>query len=209
MNDSNEHILHMLQNGTISAEEAERLLNAVEAAPDLPDAPPVDERLPDEPLPRGPLPGGRLPHISDYRTGWRAPFLGAAFMAALSATKLLQLQEKRGPFSALRRSFHRLLIVAGTVGALVALWSRDARWLHVKVEQADGKRIEISLPVPVQMVSWLLRTARPYVDAPTANQFDTAIEVIAAMQDEMDRPDGQPIIVDVKDEDSHVQVYFV
>jgi hypothetical protein len=203
MSDSKEHILHMLQDGKISAEEAERLLSAIEREADLPDAPPVDERPPDEPL------GGNLPHISDYRTGWRAPFIGAAFMAALSAARLLQLREKRGPFNALRRNFHRLAILAGTAGALLALWSRDARWLHVKVEEAGGKRIEITLPVPVQLVGWVLRTARPYVDTATAGQFDTAIEMIQAMQVEMDRPDGQPIIVDVKDEDSHVQVYFV
>ncbi len=204
MSDSKEHILNMLQNGAISAEEADRLLNAIEREADLPDAPPVDERLPNEPLP-----GGSLPHISDYRTGWRAPFIGAAFMAALSAAKLLQLREKRGPFSALRRSFHRLAILVGTAGALLSLWSRDARWLHVRVEQADGKRIELSLPVPVQLVGWVLRTARPYVDASTAGQFEAAIEMIEAMQAEMDRPDGQPIIVDVQDEDNHVQVYFV
>lgn len=204
MSDSRDQILHMLQNGAISAEEADRLLSAIEGEADLPDAPPVDERLPDEPLP-----GGLLPHISDYRTGWRAPFIGAAFMAALSAAKLLQLRQKRGPFNALRRNFHRLLIMVGGIGALLSLWGRDARWLHVRVEQADGKRIEISLPVPVQLVGWVLRTARPYVDTATAGQFDAAIEMIAAMQAEMDRPDGQPIIVDVKDENSHVQVYFV
>lgn len=209
MSDSKEHILHMLQNGAISAEEADRLLSAVEGDAGLPDAPPVDERLPDEPLPGGLLPGGLLPHISDYRTGWRAPFIGAAFMAALSAAKLLDLRGKPGPFNALRRNFHRLAILVGTSGALLSLWSRDARWLHVRVEQADGNRIEISLPVPVQLVGWVLRTARPYVDASTASQFDAAIEMIQAMQAEMDRPDGQPIIVDVKDEDNHVQVYFV
>lgn len=204
MSDSKEHILQMLQNGAISAEEADRLLSAIEGDVELPDVPPVDESIPDEPLP-----GGDLPHVSDYREGWRIPFFGALFMLALSGSKLLQLRKKEGFFSGISRGFHGLVFAVAGIGALLSLWSRDARWLHVKIEEADGTRIDISLPIPVQLVSWLLRTVRPYVDGDEAAQLDTAIEMIDAMQDEMNRPDGQPIIMDIKDEGSHVQVYFV
>lgn len=204
MGDSKEHILQMLQNGAISAEEADRLLSAIDGDDAIPEVPPVDERIPDEPLP-----GGVLPHITDYRGGWRVPFFGSLFMAALSARQLMRPRKDEGFFSGLGRAFHGLMLAVAGFGALLSLWSRDARWLHVKVEEEDGTRIDISLPVPVQLVGWVLRTARPYVDDETAAQLDTGLEVLQAMQDEMDSPDGQPIMIDVNDEGTHVQVYFV
>lgn len=204
MSDSKEHILQMLQDGAISAEEADRLLTAIDGDTDIPDAAPVDERIPDEPLP-----GGNLPHITDFREGWRVPFFSGLFMAALSARQIMRLRKKEGFFNSLGRGFHGLMFAVAGFGALIALWSRDARWLRVKIEEKDGNRIDISLPVPIHLAGWLMRTARPYVDAETAEQFDTALEVLQAMQDEMDRPDGQPIMIDVHDEGSHVQVYFV
>jgi hypothetical protein len=198
MNGSRAHILQMLQNKTITAEEADRLLTAID------DTSAVDDAIPHEPLP-----GGRLPHIADFRQNWRGVFLGNAFLLALSAARLLGLRGKPGFFRGVSRGFYGLLFALATIGAFISLWSHNARWLRVKIEKEDGHRFDLSLPVPVHLVSWLLRTLHPYVDAETAARLDTAIEMIRAMQDEMDRPDGQPIIIDVQDEGSRVQVYFV
>ncbi|GAB4572795.1 MAG: hypothetical protein Kow0077_13280 [Anaerolineae bacterium] len=194
---SQEHILHMLQNGTISAEEADRLLQAIET-----------DRVAEE-VPHEPLPAINVPRASTYRAGWKVPFVGSLMVVAVSSMKLLSLRGKQGVLANLNRNTTRLIFGLGVLGALLSVWSREARWLRIKIEDRDGPQVDIALPVPVHLIGWVLRTLRPLVDPDTAARIDSGLEVIQALGDEMDRPDGQPIIVDINEDDNRVQIFFI
>ena len=76
--------------------------------------------------------------------------------------------------------------------------------MHVRVTGKEN--IVISLPLPLKLTAWVFKIAKPFVP-----QFkDTGVdEVIMSLGDTLGK-DGQPIYVDVNDEEEgeHVQVYI-
>ncbi len=93
--------------------------------------------------------------------------------------------------------------------AIMALaWaSRTARWLHVRVHQAENERprnIAISLPLPIRFTAWLVRIFRPHIPNVEGVNID---EMILAL--EKTSPDS-PMYVQVnEDEDGErVEVYI-
>jgi hypothetical protein len=94
--------------------------------------------------------------------------------------------------------------------ALLALaWSsRTAPWLHVRVHQAPGEkpqRIAISLPIPVHLTAWGLRTFGHHIPNIEGTNLD---EVILALKDVS--KDGTPLFVDVDEgeDGERVQVFI-
>jgi hypothetical protein len=81
-----------------------------------------------------------------------------------------------------------------------------APWLHVRIEERDGKRIAISLPLPLALADWGLWLARRYVDEQTAQYLDTSSEFITLMR--KNRQGAQPIVIDVDEDGQRVQVYL-
>ena len=92
----------------------------------------------------------------------------------------------------------------GVLVTATAWWLRTARWVHVRVTGKEN--VTISLPLPLKLTAWVVKVARPFVP-----QFkDTGVdEVILGLGDTLSK-DGQPIYVDVNDDESgeHVQVYI-
>ena len=69
------------------------------------------------------------------------------------------------------------------VGLLALSWSsRTLRWLHIRIRQAPGvrpQRISISLPLPLGLIAWALRTFGDYIpnmDAAGVNGMILALE---------------------------------
>ena len=97
------------------------------------------------------------------------------------------------------------LFALGVVVVALAWWLRGARWLSLRVRQHDGPNISFALPLPLGLIAWGFRIARPFVP----DLQDTAVdELILAMQDEL--REGHPLMVDVDEgEDGEkVQVYI-
>ena len=96
------------------------------------------------------------------------------------------------------------MFALGVLITVMAWWLRTARWVHVRVRGKEN--VSISLPLPIKLTAWVIKIAQPFVP-----QFrDTGVdEVIMSMADTLDK-DGQPIYVDVHDDDKgeHVQVYI-
>jgi hypothetical protein len=94
----------------------------------------------------------------------------------------------------------------GFYGGLFGWQSRCFPWLHVRIEEKDGNRITISLPLPLGLAQWGLNIARRYVDADTAEHLDTASAMLDSLKDQ---PTGAPLSVEVSEDDGdHVQVFF-
>lgn len=50
-----------------------------------------------------------------------------------------------------------LPLLLGLLVLLIGAWSRFARWLHVRVLDAGGHRVSISLPIPISLLSLGIR----------------------------------------------------
>jgi hypothetical protein len=75
----------------------------------------------------------------------------------------------------------------------------------VRIHERNGKRIAISLPVPLTLAHWGLRIAHRYVDDRTGTYLDTSAEFLKAMQRE---ESSEPIVVNVDEDGQRVQVYL-
>jgi CHASE2 domain-containing sensor protein len=96
-------------------------------------------------------------------------------------------------------------MILGLLVMGLAWWSRYATWLHLRVHEGDGRRVAISLPVPLTLAAWVLRIARPFVPQLENTAVD---EVILALRDS--KTGDQPLMIDIDDEESgeKVQIYF-
>ena len=98
-----------------------------------------------------------------------------------------------------------IIFLLGVVVVLVGWWLQRAHWLSVRVRQSDGPNVSIALPLPLGLIAWGIRIARPFVP-----QLDEtgADEVLLALRDEMKK--GHPFIVEVDEGENgeQVQVYF-
>lgn len=194
MENGRPQILRDLEAGDITAEEASARLAA------------IDETPPADVLPR--LVDEDLPHVSDYRGNWQVPFLMGMGGMALALSKMAD-RDRRGFFAPLRRGFFGLIVIVSGLVATIAAWSRNARWLLVLIDTENGSTIRVSLPVPVHLLGRLLSFVRPFASREDARQLDALIGFIEAMQEQMDSPDGQPVIFDITEDKQRVRVYFM
>lgn len=94
------------------------------------------------------------------------------------------------------------------VFVMALAWSsRTAPWLHVRIHQRPGQtpqRIAISFPLPIRFASWGLRTFGHYIP----NMEGVDLEGVLVALNESSK-DGTPFFVDVDDEDGErVQVFI-
>jgi len=195
MDEERRQILEMVRDGVISADDAERLLRALaphELAP---------ERATEMMLARA-APGSAGERR--FRRWWEIPFalglilFGAAALCVLSTSSTL-----------LRVGGWGCAVVAALV-VILAWLSQWTAWVHVRIHEQDGPHIAISLPLPLRLIhpllGWVGALTRRFAGDDTAAQVDTALAMLAAL-DEL--PDGQPLSVEVDDEDGdHIQVYI-
>lgn len=196
MDDAYLKILEMIENGTLSAAEGEDLLDALEAEPAAttlaPAAPP--ELLREAPPPAGPPRAWQLI--------WVYPALGGlvllAAMGGLTATLV------RGGQALGWLACTIPLMLLGTLVAVLAWWSRTARWLHLSV-RGKKEKVRLSFPLPLRLTAWVLRFLRPWV----RQLRDTAVDEVIFALAEVDVSDG-PLSVEVNDEEDgeEVRVYI-
>jgi len=95
------------------------------------------------------------------------------------------------------------------VAVLALAWgSRTSPWLHVRIHQAPGQtpqKIAISLPIPVRLTAWGLRTFGHHIPNMEGTNLD---EVILALKDVS--KDSTPLFVDVNEgqDGERVQVFI-
>ncbi len=181
-------ILDMLNAGEISAEEAEALIEALdyEEVEDFESqADPIDPPLP------------------DTKTLWLLPFgAGLSIMGIFG-----YMMTAMGFFLAYLCLSPLVLVGFGLT--LVGIWSRESHWIHVRVRERTGTRINISLPYPVEFTGWLVSVLEPMIKA-QAGDVDLQNLDIGAMVREMgdELSPENPLVVAVDDDDDNVLVYI-
>jgi hypothetical protein len=185
-------VLKMLQAGQITVEDAAKLLSALT---------PATEESAEEPIDRPPAPPAP-PTEDRWSRFWIYPLMAGGGVLLLGAMVMGLVNITGAARGWLVCGW--LPMILGAIVVLLAFWTRRAKWLHLRVQEKGGRRIAISLPLPLTLTAWLLRIAQPFVP----QLKDTGVDdLIIALRD---NPRGEPISIDVKDgrDGEQVQLYF-
>jgi hypothetical protein len=193
MNQERTQILKMVESGRISAEEAIELLNALNGV--APSAR-VDEEQTAPP-----------PEFSRPERGWLYLFtVGLVIMAVGAPLVALGLTGRASVSWALLCGWTPFMM--GLAILTLGVWARGACWFHLRVSRSRGKvqSLVLSIPLPLTLAAWVLGALRSRLPWLQETGVD---EAILALREGLEDKDGQPIYLDVLDDDGgeHVQVY--
>jgi MFS family permease len=184
-------ILGMLEAGQINADEAAELLAALsEPEGEIPEAAPPSRR-PEE--------------VREARWArfWIYPLMGGGVVLILGAL-IMGLVYAVDAAPGWRICGWTPLIL-GLAVTFLALWSRQATWLHLRVKEEEGRSIAFSFPLPLSLAAWALRIAQPFVP----QLGDTGVDdlIIALRQS---TAQGEPLFIDVEDDEKgeRVEIYI-
>lgn len=205
MSEAQDRILRMLEEGTITADEADKLLTAIgpeqEAGLVAGDAI-VSKTAQPEPDSTYP----ETPDYSRYRGLWRVPFIIATGSLLLSGLGLAFMYQADDRVATLGFLCIWSIFLLAFVATLLLLLARRAPWLHLRVQEQAGRRFAISLPLPLSLAHWILGIVRNFMPKDQAMHLETADAFITAMQED---PNREPIIIDVDDDDGDkVELYI-
>jgi hypothetical protein len=203
MSEAEDQILNMLSEGKITAEEANTLLSALEsdrAAGIIAGDPVLTSQVvsdADQNIP---------PDMSRFQRFLRIPLVIAAGSLLLSGLGLALMYQAAGQVALIGLLCIWSIFILALLVTLTIFFARRAAWLHVRIQEKNGRRIAISLPLPLRLANWVLTIARYYVPKEQAVYLQTA----AVFVDEMRRnPDQEPIIINIDDDDGDkVQVFI-
>jgi len=191
MHSEHEKILHMVEQGTITAEEAQELLDAME---DYEDESGIDDLVYD------------VPEAFGSRQIWRRPFGISMVVATIGGSLLLRTRRATGLFTWFRGVVLLPLTLVAMLVAVVTYLSKDGPWLHVRVRSAERERISLSLPFPLHLIRGGLRMARSQIsDNEIGEKMDAAAEFLEAVETSDLR---DPLTIDVMDEGNNVQIFL-
>ncbi len=98
-----------------------------------------------------------------------------------------------------------LPMLLGILVLFLGWWSQHVRWVHVRVNDADGSRVAISMPLPLRLTGWGLRVFGHYIPHMEQKVLDYMPELFQAMAKEK-----SPMTVEVDEKDgSRVRVYIL
>lgn len=201
-------ILQMVEEGKISAEEAVKLMSALEA--DSPEAE-VDVFQPES---SSGFDGGAssAPEFDRVKARARAfamiPLWVGVVVAVLSAWGIYSVQQNAGT----NFWFYCLIfpLLLGVLLIALGAGGQSSKWLYVNVDRRrahDGPRnITLGFPLPLGLTSWFLRNFGHNIQGMKNTNVDDIIQVLDATGQS-----GEPLIVNVQNDDAdgeHVQVYI-
>ena len=98
-----------------------------------------------------------------------------------------------------------LPLLLGLTVVLLALWSRRAAWLHLRISEDGKRKMGFSFPLPLTLTAWVVRIAQPFVPQLQETGVD---DVIIALRDSATH--GEPLFIDVEDEEDgeRVEIYI-
>jgi hypothetical protein len=196
MSDERDKVLAMLQDGTIDAEQANELLEALETEDGEMVVTAVTEAT------------GDIPDMNRYRRFWIAPFVILSAVTTLLALWLKALATHRKSKLPLGFLFVFSLFLFSLGSTVLIFMSRKSTWVHVRVQEKNGANIAISMPLPLSLASWVIDYAREFVEGEALDNLEMAATAIAAAQENFNDADADPIMINVDDEDAQVQVFI-
>lgn len=203
-------ILQMVAEGKLSAEEAASLMRALaedeDEAENAEAEVQVIQREPSSSYERSEAP--EFDRIkSRARRFALIPLWVGVFVTVFSAWALYAVQQNAG----LNFWFFCLLfpLMFGVLLTALGSGGRSARWIYVDVDRRDAKpgdgprRITFGLPIPFGLVGWFFSSFGENIEGIDKDKR----QAIAAMM-EAAKHTKEPLMVNVDDDDAHVQVYI-
>ncbi|HNT25887.1 MAG TPA: hypothetical protein PKM21_16075 [Anaerolineales bacterium] len=181
--DERRQILAMIENGTITAEQGLELMKAIgdetekDALPESATGQPAGAQG----QAFAPQPEERprqvdLPSAKKWRRWWWVPMaIGVTITVLASVMMYLSIRSSGYGFWFACSWFPFLL---GVVVMALAWTARTARWLHVRIQQKEGEkpqRIAFSLPIPLRLTAWFLRTFKGNIHGMENTNFDEVV----------------------------------
>jgi len=228
-------ILEMIENGSISAKEGLRLIEAVngeEAQPvidksidtstDAGQAPfpaeefvAADQPQSTEPDPSADADGEGAPKtkttplpedVEKWRRWWMIPLWVGVGILVLSAVWMYSAYANSGIGFWFICSWFPFLLGVGL--AALSYSSRRSRWLHLRVDQKPGERpqhIAISMPLPIGLASWFMRTFGHMIPELRDKHID---EMLQAVSENTNAENPLYVEVDEGENGEKVKVYI-
>lgn len=191
MKSESDKILSMLEEGTITAEEADELLGAVEESGSAAEGFELSEPPPD---------------MEQVRSTWRIPFNISLIVMAISGSLLWRTRRATGLGGLIRTLLLLPVTIVAGLSAAILYFSKNGPWLYLRVRSEDGDRFAVGLPFPLHLIRGGLRFAQSQVPDPEMGEkLDAAAEFLEAIETS-DLQD--PMTIDVKDEGDSVQIYL-
>lgn len=205
MNEARQQVLQMLQNGKLTAAQAQELLQAMEPA----ETADSDSNSPETAVTGDIIQPEPPPDMSHYRRFWQIPFFIGCLLVLVSGLVLRSIYQSSG--GAISFGF----ICAWSIFLLMfllttlTLMSRRSAWVHVRVRERGGRRIAISLPLPLQLASWGINIAHYFVKEEERHKTEMAASFLAEARHNWQNGTVDPLVIHVDDEDGDkVQVYI-
>jgi len=180
-------ILKMVEMGQIDAQEAAMLLSALGESQAVEDAgeAAAEALPPDREAPE--------PLNTRWTTFWIYPLMAGGAILLLGALVVALVSLTGGAWGWLLCGWPLLLL--GLLVFVLALWSRSATWMHLRISEEGKRKMALSFPVPLGLAAWAIRIAQPFVP----QLRDTGVdEVILAVRESSSR--GEPLFIDVQDD---------
>jgi len=195
-------ILQMVEEGKISAEEAATLMRA------------LDEDVEVEVIESESGSGferAEAPEFDEIKARARRfaliPLWTGVFLTVFSAWSIYSIQQNAGVnfwfyCMTLPLMLGVLLIVLGSGGSA-------SRWIYINVDRRDAKpgdgpkHITLGFPIPFGLVAWFFETFGHNIHGMNKAKVEGIVQMMHATKDS-----GAPLMVNVDDDDAHVQVYL-
>ncbi|MFZ1040616.1 MAG: hypothetical protein WCA79_12580 [Anaerolineales bacterium] len=205
-----QQILKMIEDGKISADEAMKLIKALDESSvemEIIEAAPASSSGPEAET------DSKKPNAPEFeevarraRRLWQIPLWIGVFITVLSAYWMYALVSTSS--YGFWFYFAWLPLILGILMIALFASSRASRWLYVNVEQAEGewpRNIVLGFPLPLRLASWFLRNFGNNIEGLRQANVDEIIEIMSKGISAK-----EPLIVNVDEAEygERVQVYI-
>lgn len=210
-------ILQMVEEGKISAEEAAKLMRTLDEAADSEADEAEIEVIESRAAPgfeSDASGGSRRPEAPEFdaikaraRRFSLIPLWTGVFVTVFSAWIIYAIQQNAG----VNFWFYcmTLPLMLGVLLIALGAGGRSSRWIYVDVDRRDAKRgdgprhITLGFPIPFGFVAWFFETFGRNINGLSKDKMEGIIQMMHAT-----RESGEPLMINVDDDDAHVQIYI-
>jgi uncharacterized membrane protein HdeD (DUF308 family) len=193
-------VLKMVETGQIDVQEATMLLAALEEAeaPDRPEA--SSETLAQA---TGPAQESGQRRENRWASLWIYPLMAGGVVLILGSLVIGLVYATGAALGWLVCGW--LPMLSGLMIVFLALWSRQASWMHLRISEGGRRKMALSFPLPLTLVAWAVRIAEPFIPQLQKTGVD---DLIVALRASGSR--GEPIFIDVQDDEEgeRVELYI-
>lgn len=202
-------ILQMVEEGKISAEDAAKLMRAldedVEGETDEVEIEVIESRA-DSSYERA-----AAPEFDAIKARARRfsliPLWTGVFVTVLSAWIIYSIQQNAG----VNFWFYcmTLPLMLGVLLIALGAGGRTSRWIYVDVDRRDAKpgdgpkHITLGFPIPFGLVAWFFDTFGHNINGMSKGKVEGIVQMMHATKNS-----NEPLMINVDDDDAHVQVYI-